>query len=128
MSHFYGTLQGNRGEATRSGSRDSGVSVRAASWQGCGFASVYFNEDKQEDWVRLGVEPWQGQGRSKVFYDGPVDGSGELYSEESRLLSHVADEVTNKAKKEGGSVTVTLPLEVYDKIRECIIRKAVDCA
>lgn len=128
MSHFYGTLQGNRGEVTCGGSSDSGVSARAASWQGCGCADVYFNEDKQEDWVRLSVKPWHGRGRSKVFYDGPVDGSVDLYSEESRLLSHVVDEVTNKAKKKGGSVTVTLPLEVYDKIRECIIRKAVDCA
>lgn len=125
MSHFYETLKGCRGGVTRCGSKDSGVSVRAASYRGCGHAYVYFNEDKQEDWVRLGIEPWCGAGRNKVFYEGPVDGSGDIFSEEARLLSHVVDETTNKAKKKSGSVTVTIPLEVYTEIRDRIIRKVV---
>jgi hypothetical protein len=128
MSHFYGTLKGCRGQATRCGSKDSGVAVQAASWCGSGFAYVYRNEAKGEDWVRIGLEAWHGRGRNVVLYDGPVDGSGELYSAEARLLSHVVDETTNKAKKKDGSVRVTIPAEVYSEIRERIIKKAVDCA
>lgn len=32
MAHFYGRLQGNRGEATRCGSKDSGIDATAESW------------------------------------------------------------------------------------------------
>ena len=34
MSHFYSKIQGNRGEATRCGTKDSGVTATAASWTG----------------------------------------------------------------------------------------------
>lgn len=34
MSHFYGTVQGNRGEATRGGSKNSGMDTATASWEG----------------------------------------------------------------------------------------------
>lgn len=34
MSHFYGYLQGARGEATRCGHKSSGLTVKAASWNG----------------------------------------------------------------------------------------------
>lgn len=34
MAHFYGTLQGNRGEASRLGTKDSGITTYAASWEG----------------------------------------------------------------------------------------------
>ena len=32
MAEFYGRLQGNRGEATRCGSKDSGIHTTAESW------------------------------------------------------------------------------------------------
>lgn len=32
MATFYGRLQGNRGEATRCGSKDSGIDATAESW------------------------------------------------------------------------------------------------
>ncbi len=34
MAHFYGTIQGNRGQASRLGSKTSGLSLTAASYQG----------------------------------------------------------------------------------------------
>lgn len=33
MAEFYGRLQGNRGEATRCGSKDSGIRATVESWQ-----------------------------------------------------------------------------------------------
>ena len=35
MSHFYGTIYGNRGAGTRCGTKDSGMVAIAASWDGC---------------------------------------------------------------------------------------------
>lgn len=32
MSEFYGRIQGSRGEATRCGSKDSGISATAETW------------------------------------------------------------------------------------------------
>lgn len=34
MAHFYGNLKGSRGEATRCGTRQSGIRVSARSWKG----------------------------------------------------------------------------------------------
>lgn len=34
MSTFYGTVEGNRGEATRCGSEQSGIRASAQSWNG----------------------------------------------------------------------------------------------
>jgi hypothetical protein len=33
MAHFYGTLQGHRGEATRCGSPNSGINAHLRSWK-----------------------------------------------------------------------------------------------
>lgn len=32
MAHFYASIQGNRGEATRMGSKDSGISGHIRGW------------------------------------------------------------------------------------------------
>ncbi len=47
MSHFYSTIQGNRGEATRCGTKDSGIMASARSWSGS--ITVYLDVDDQGD-------------------------------------------------------------------------------
>ena len=60
MSHFYGTLQGARGEATRCGSKSSGVTTYAAGWGGAIRTEVF--ERDGEDFYRVTLIPWQGSG------------------------------------------------------------------
>jgi hypothetical protein len=60
MSHFYGTLQGARGPATRCGTKSSGVTVQAAGWGGCVETYVYREDSTDKFIVRL--RPWQGSG------------------------------------------------------------------
>jgi len=74
MSHFYGIISGNRGEATRGGSRDSGYRATAASWQGSVQVYLHHNADTGIDEARVTLEPWHGAGTSVVLYDGPVSG------------------------------------------------------
>jgi len=76
MAHFYGTLQGGRGEASRLGHKSSGLQVRAASWQGS--VCVYLEHDEKtgEDIATVRLEPWHGQGKSRILYQGPVSGKG----------------------------------------------------
>lgn len=46
MSHFYGYLQGNRGQVTRAGSRQSGISAHLRSWTHDCYALLYDNKGK----------------------------------------------------------------------------------
>lgn len=72
MSHFFGKLQGNRGEATRRGDKRSGLGVRAASWEGSVKVFLYHNDEENEDWAIVWLEPWHGAGVSTPLYEGPV--------------------------------------------------------
>ena len=75
MSHFYGTLHGNRGIATRCGTTQSGIQVEAASWEGAVRTIVYYNEDEDCDWATVALVPWHGRGVSRILYCGPVSGA-----------------------------------------------------
>ena len=49
MSHYYGTLQGSRGEATRQGHKSSGIRTNTACWSGTIFTRLWYNEETEED-------------------------------------------------------------------------------
>lgn len=80
MSHFYGTVCGSRGEATRGGSKPSGLHVQAASWEGCVEVSLTFDKVSGQDVARVALTQWHGRGQypSRVLYDGPVSGGERL--------------------------------------------------
>ena len=71
MSHFYGTLQGQAGEATRRGSKSSGLTVVAASWAGAVKTELYVDA-AGNDCYRVVQIPWHGEGVSKVIAEGKV--------------------------------------------------------
>src|SRR5262245_6418455 len=58
MSHFYGTLKGQAGEATRRGSRNSGLRVTAASWQGAVYTYLWHDDETGKDHYRVELGPW----------------------------------------------------------------------
>jgi hypothetical protein len=45
MSMYYGTVQGNRGEATRCGSINSGIMATAQSWEGSVMVRMYTRDE-----------------------------------------------------------------------------------
>lgn len=73
MAHFYGTLHGARGPASRLGHKSSGLETVAASYQGAVKVRLYGRDGTDMAEVRL--TPWQGSGSSRVLYDGPVSGA-----------------------------------------------------
>ena len=75
MSHFYGTLQGTRGEATRQGDKRNGLAVHAASWQGAVYVYLNHNERTGKDEFRVSLTPWHGSGVSKPIATGNIDGT-----------------------------------------------------
>lgn len=72
MAHFYGTVQGMRGEASRMGSKNSGMTTYTASWRGAVRCHAYHEDGK--DCVVVSLVPWQGRGVSKELYRGPIGG------------------------------------------------------
>lgn len=71
MSHFYGTIKGNRGEATRCGHRTTGLTTTAASWAGAIETHLYVN-DEGLDCYRIVQKPWKGNGSYRVIAEGRV--------------------------------------------------------
>ena len=51
MAHFYGTVQGNRGETSRCGSKSSGLVASANGWNIGGTIQVEYNDKLQTDVV-----------------------------------------------------------------------------
>lgn len=74
MSHFYGTVKGARGEASRCGTKQSGLQTYTASWRGAVVVTAYYNKGRDEDWVRVALTTWRGSGvqPSRVLYEGPI--------------------------------------------------------
>lgn len=48
MAHFYGGVQGNRGEATRLGSKQSGLSMFAYGWDSGVDVRAFVNRDGRD--------------------------------------------------------------------------------
>lgn len=71
MSHFYGTMLGSRGEATRCGTKASGMEVIAAGWGGAIRTSL-FVDDQGRDCYRVEQIPWQGEGAYRLIEEGIV--------------------------------------------------------
>lgn len=53
MAHFYGEIQGNRGEATRMGTKDSGFRGHIRGWHVGGSINCYHNRSKDRDEVSI---------------------------------------------------------------------------
>lgn len=67
MSTFYGSIQGNRGAATRGGSRSSGIKASAQSWNGSVITELSYN-DKDELMVGVSTSTGSSSYGTRIFY------------------------------------------------------------
>lgn len=77
MAHFRGTVSGQRGEASRLGSKNSGLTVEAQSWEGKVRVELYRLEtagSHGQDWCDVTLAPHHGSGKHVTLYSGPVSG------------------------------------------------------
>ena len=72
MSHFYGSVRGNRGGATRGGSKRSGFDTVAASFDGAITVRLYHDEDSGEDRFCVQQGRWHGSGIDEIIAEGVV--------------------------------------------------------
>ena len=76
MSHYYGTLQGQAGQATRRGSKSSGLTVQAASWDGVVTVSLHHCPISGKDRYEVTLGPWQGTGGpTRLIAEGSIQGN-----------------------------------------------------
>ena len=73
MSHFYGVLGGSRGEATRCGTKKSGLVTYAASWDGAIRTHVWHDHQISKDRYEVWEAPWKGVGNSKLIAKGVIN-------------------------------------------------------
>lgn len=72
MSHFYGTIHGQAGEATRRGSKASGVTIVAASWSGAIQVQLWYDAEANIDRYTVSQIPWHGSGYPHNITEGIV--------------------------------------------------------
>ena len=78
MSKFYGTLKGSRGEATRCGTANSGLTTTAASFAGAIQVNVW--EDKMGvEKFSVSMVPWCGEGSNFNLVTGILGSTKELH-------------------------------------------------
>lgn len=62
MAHYRGIIQGQRGEASRLGTKNSGLTVEAASWNGKIKVELYHDEESGEDKFHVIQDKHNGAG------------------------------------------------------------------
>ena len=73
MAHFRGVVQGNRGDASRLGSKDSGLSVEAQSWDGKVVTGLHYNHTDNRNVAQVALRQHSnGAGTRATLYFGPV--------------------------------------------------------
>jgi hypothetical protein len=70
MSEYYGTVEGNKGEAHRGGTKHSGLTTYAASWDGAIRVRLYFDEVGKCHRYVVSQATWQGAGVDEEIATG----------------------------------------------------------
>jgi hypothetical protein len=108
MSHFYGTLQGARGEATRAGSKGSGIETYAASWKGAIRVNVFHDETSGVDRYAIHQTRWHGAGVDEEIASGALGVSIAETKREAELAK-----IAEESRAREAVLSQELPDEFY---------------
>ena len=64
MSQFYGSIQGSRGQATRQGTKNSGIEGHIRGWHIGARVIMGYDKDRQEDVCAVYLTSGSGHGES----------------------------------------------------------------
>lgn len=73
MAHFLGAVIGGRGEMSRLGSKKSGLTTIAASWNGAIQTTLWHNHETGKDEYSVSLVPWKGVGRETHLARGSFE-------------------------------------------------------
>ena len=65
MAHYYSRIKGNKGEATRCGTRSSGITARADSWSTGAITTINYSTTINADVVTLYATEGSGDSYGK---------------------------------------------------------------
>ena len=71
MAHFYGRIKGSRGEASRLGTKQSGISVTAAGWGGAIEVALWVDKEGRDRYA-VAARQWHGAGEHAHLASGIV--------------------------------------------------------
>lgn len=89
MAHFYGEIQGNRGEATRMGTKDSGFRSHIRGWHVGASVNCNHNNSKDRDQVSIYATTGSSGGMREHLADVIEKDSGIEIQLNSRLDKHL---------------------------------------
>lgn len=72
MAHFLGTVQGQRGEASRLGNKNSGLQTVAASWDGAIAVDLEYDERTGKNRYTVRERKWHNSGVDRVIAEGVI--------------------------------------------------------
>ena len=72
MSHFYGVVAGNRGQATRGGTKTSGYLTIAASWDGAIQVRLSYDPKTDKNHYVIYQSKWHGKGVESEIAKGII--------------------------------------------------------
>jgi len=72
MSHFYGSVKGNRGESTRGGTKNSGYHTIAASWDGAIEVRLIYDPESDANRYEIYQTAWHGKGIEQPIASGII--------------------------------------------------------
>ncbi len=76
MAQFRGWIQGNRGAASRLGSKTGGLTLNAASWEGAVSVRLWHDQAAGYDYAEISLTKHvNGAGTERLLYKGPVSGA-----------------------------------------------------
>jgi len=82
MAHFRGTVQGNRGEASRLGSKESGLCSKNNGWNlGC-TSIMRYSEDLDTDTVSVYITSGSSYSTEEIFL-------GKFYKDDNGKIKKV---------------------------------------
>lgn len=74
MSHFYATIDSTHAQATKCGTKSSGLTTHAAGWKGAIRVHVTHNASTGNDEFTVELVPWKGSGGTpEVLARGVLD-------------------------------------------------------
>ena len=85
MAHFIGYVQGNRGEASRLGSKDSGIKAQAQGWEMGGVVRLWHYKPYDRDNLTLDYNTGSNGGGSGASILHVVREKGEIVSAEMNM-------------------------------------------
>lgn len=113
MSHFYGTLNGARGEATRCGSKASGLVTYAASWDGAVSVNLTYDERTEKNMFEIYQRCWKAQGVNQLIARGTVGEILPTPAGGTELIRDLWDQLIN-----GPDITDTEITWLHEKFAE----------